>query len=138
MWKRVRYFSVAVTDLDSAIRRYQDLFGLQVMRPAHQTRWGFRAVLLGNGQDFQVELIQPTDPSSALARFMRERAYPTNPHGEGVYMLGVEVDDLEGAVRRVEQAGGRVSRDPASPHQAWVHPTSAHFAFIELSQAGAD
>ena len=39
--------------------------------------------MIGNGGDRMVEVIQPTDPDSALSRFMKERAIPSNPSGEG-------------------------------------------------------
>ena len=36
MFKGIRYFSVAVTNLDEAIERYEKLFGLQVMTPPNE------------------------------------------------------------------------------------------------------
>ena len=133
--QRIRLFSVAVADLDKAIEQYQKLFGLQVMSPTNETQFGFKAAILGNGERPFVELITPFDPDSPLARFMRERAYPSNPHGEGVYVLNIEVDDVAKAAQQVKDEGGRVTQIGERSNAVWVHPTSTHFAFIELTQA---
>ena len=134
MLKRLRYFSVAVADLEAAVKTYQDLFGLEQMRPINETRWGFRATMMGNGDQSMIELLQPTDPDSAAARFMRERSNPLNPHGEGLYLVSFEVDDLEQAIEQIRAAGGRVVTEEASPNAAWVHPLSTHYVLIELMQ----
>ena len=47
MFKGIRYFSVAVTNLDEAIERYEKLFGLQVMTPQ---RAPFRVHIRNPGQ----------------------------------------------------------------------------------------
>ena len=135
MLNNIRLFSVAVADLDQAVERYQNLFGLEVMSPVHETQFGFKAAILGNGERSFVELISPVDPESPLSRFMRERSYASNPNGEGVYVLNIEVDNLEEAVQRVKDQGGRVTQVGDRSNAAWVHPTSTNFAFIELVQA---
>jgi len=132
MWKNIRYFSVAVTNLDEGIRLYQDMFGLKQMTPIAETRWGFRRAMMGDGQKSFLEIIEPTGPNSALARFMKERSRPENPHGEGVYLIGVEVDDFEGTIKHIRDRGGKVAQEPESPDMAWVHPLTTSFAFIEL------
>ncbi len=38
MWKNIRYFSVAVTNLDEGIKLYEDMFGLKQMTPIHETQ----------------------------------------------------------------------------------------------------
>ena len=100
MFKRIRYFSIAVTDLDEAVAKYEKLFGLKLMSEPNVQRWGFKGVMIGNGEDRMVEVIQPTDPDSALSRFMKERAIPSNPNGEGIYLVSIEVDDIKETVNR--------------------------------------
>lgn len=132
MFKGIRYFSVAVTDLEKAIKTYTEVLGLEQMTPVRETRWGFRNTMMGYGGQSFIELISPSDPSSALARFMKERAIPSNPNGEGIYLVGVEVEDLPKALEKAKAAGGRITQEADSPNAAWVHPTSTHFAFMEL------
>ena len=135
MWKNIRYFSVAVTSIDEGIKLYQDMFGLKQMTPVRETRWGFRATMMGDGEKSLLEIIEPATPDSALARFMKERSRPENPHGEGVYLVGVDVDDFEGTIKNICDLGGKVSQEPDSRDMAWVHPLSAKFAFIELHRS---
>ena len=134
MFQNVRYFSVAVPNLEEAMERYEKLFGLKPMSEPREQRWGFKGVMMGAGEARIVELVQPSDPTSALARFMKERSYPSNPNGEGIYLVSVAVDDIGKAVQQIKDGGGRVTQVEESPNVAWVHPTSSNFAFIELTQ----
>ena len=61
--------------------------------------------MMGDGQKAFIEIIEPTNPNSALSRFMEERARPQNPHGEGVYIIGVDVDDLEATIKNIRYFG---------------------------------
>lgn len=135
MWKNIRYFSVAVTNIDDGIKLYQDMFGLKQMTPISDTRWGFRATMMGDGETSFVEIVQPINSNSALARFMKERSRPENPHGEGVYLIGIEVDDLEATIKRIRDQGGKVAQEPESPDLAWAHPLTMRYAFFELHRS---
>jgi len=48
-----------------------------------------------------IELIQPSAPDSSLGRFKKERAIQSNPNGERVYMVSIEVDDIKKAVQQI-------------------------------------
>jgi predicted enzyme related to lactoylglutathione lyase len=132
--KKLSYFSVAVTDLEESIKQYEDLLGLKQMTEIVDTRWGFRNAMLGNGEEAWIELISPSDENSALARHMRERSRPQNPDGEGIYLVGFDVDDIEEVVTNVKDKGGRIAQEDESPKSAWVHPLSMRYAFIELNE----
>lgn len=139
MITRIRYFSVGVRDLAEGVITYQKRFGLVQASPLGDTRWGFRNANLGSGTGTLIEIVSPNTPNSALARFMDERVHPElNPKGEGPYLVGIEVDDLEETIARVERNGGKVTREPQSPHMAWPHPTSTAMTFFELHAARSD
>ena len=65
---------------------------------------------------------------------MKERAIPSNPNGEGIYLVSIEVDDIKETVKQIQEQGGRVTMDEQSSNTAWVHPTSSNFAFMEITQ----
>jgi len=132
MLKNIRYFSVAVTSINEGIKLYQDMFGLKQMTPVSDTRWGFKATMMGDGEKSLLEIIEPTDPNSPVARHMKERSRSQNPDGEGVYIIGVDVDDLDATIINIRDRGGRVTQDPELPDMAWVHPLTTKYAFIEL------
>lgn len=137
MIKGLRYFSVAVRDLDEALGIYRDMLGMKQRTDVRQTQWGFENIMVGDDEKNMVELIHVTDPNSALARFMNSRKNKDNPEGEGLYLVSLEVDDLAKAVADIRAKGGRVI-DQGTPNTAWVHPLSTRMAFLELYEAPKD
>ena len=114
--------SVVVRDLDSALERFTRLFGLKVHRQGESKEFGFKNAILPIGIG-HIELLQPTDPTKHVARFLEK-------HGEGVYLVGFEVKDIPTAVSHLRAQGVRV--DHRRPDLAWVHPRDAHGVFVEL------
>jgi methylmalonyl-CoA/ethylmalonyl-CoA epimerase len=114
--------SVVVRDLDAAAARFTRLFDLKVQRRDESERFGFRNAILPTGIG-HIELLQPTDPTKAVGRFLERR-------GEGVYLVGFECADIPGAVRTLRAEGVQV--DSPRPDLAWVHPREAHGLFVEL------
>lgn len=82
--------SVVVRDLDKAVERFTRLFGLKVHRRGTSEEFGFKNAILPTGIG-HIELLQPTDPTKPVARFLEK-------HGEGVYLVGFEVEDIPTAV----------------------------------------
>lgn len=116
--------SIVVRDLEQALARYQRLFGLAVHRRGESREFGFVNAILPTGIG-HIELLQPTDPTKPIARFL-------DRHGEGVYLVGFECRDIPGAVARLRAEGVRV--DDRRPDFAWVHPADCHGVFVELRQ----
>ena len=80
-----------------------------------------------------IELLEPQDPQSSVARFLSTR-------GPGIHHLAFEVPDIEQALARARQAGMRqVGEGPrAGAHGtrvAFIYPASAHGVLVELVQA---
>ncbi len=115
--------SVAVKNLDEAVERYTSLFGLKVHRRGESKEFGFINAILPTGIG-HIELLQPIDSTSAVARFLEK-------NGEGVYLVGFEVEDIPGAVEQLAAKGARVSARPEGS-VAWVHPREANGVFVEL------
>ena len=114
--------SVVVRDLDGAVERFTRLFGLKVHRRGTSEEFGFKNAILPIGIG-HIELLQPTDPTKHVARFLEK-------HGEGVYLVGFEVEDIPKAVSHLRAEGVRV--DHRRPDLAWVHPRDTHGVFVEL------
>ena len=114
--------SVVVRDLDEAIARFTKVFGLRLHKRGESKEFGFKNAILPTGIG-HIELLQPTDPTKPVGRFL-------DKHGEGVYLVGFECQDVPGAVAKLRADGVRVD----SPKQdiAWVHPREAHGLFVEL------
>jgi methylmalonyl-CoA/ethylmalonyl-CoA epimerase len=119
--------SVVVRDLEAAIERFTQLFGLKVDRRSESKEFGFKNAILPTGIG-HIELLQPTDATKAIGRFLEK-------HGEGVYLVGFEVKDIPGAVSHLRGQGVQVDhRRPSSPDGeiAWIHPRQTCGLFVEL------
>ncbi|HEU5322305.1 MAG TPA: VOC family protein, partial [Methylomirabilota bacterium] len=107
---------------EAAVARYTTLFGLTVHRRGESREFGFVNAILPLGAG-HIELLQPTDPDKAVGRFLAR-------HGEGVYLVGFECQDIPGAVKRLRAQGAQV--DDRRADFAWVHPREANGVFVEL------
>ena len=136
MFERIAYFQHAVRDLEEAMGVYADLLGMEETRGVNDwhDRWGLRSVRVGNEGRDAVELLEATDPERPLAQFMAGRANDDNPLGEGIYGIGIEVDDLAAVIENAQANGVRVIVDPESQGVAWIHPLSTRGALLELVQ----
>ena len=114
--------SVVVRDLDEAIARFTKLYGLRVHHRGESKEFGFKNAILPTGIG-HIELLQPTDPNKAVGKFLER-------HGEDVYLVGFECQDIPGSVAKLRGEGVRV--DNPKPDIAWVHPRESHGLFVEL------
>jgi methylmalonyl-CoA epimerase len=90
-----------------------------------------RIAFLGVGES-KIELVEPTDPSTGVARFLESR-------GEGFHHVCLEVADLAAELRRlagdgVELIDGAPRRGAEGP-VAFIHPRACHGVLVELIEA---
>jgi len=120
---------IAVKNLDEAVARMEHVLGLQVQERAvneiQKVSWAWLPM-----GDSILELIAPTAPDSRVARFLEQR-------GEGLYLLGVSVENLEQATTRLAQAGVEVLYPEPKPFpggrkQNFIHPRDLHGVLLEL------
>jgi hypothetical protein len=132
---RFKHYTVAVHDLDEAVANHQSRFGMQpIGERAFNGIGRFDFQPMGYDGNVLLHLIQPQTDESPIAKLMKERVNPFNPHGEGIYLLAYDCDDVEAFCQQIEANGGRVNRAPNTTN-AWVHPTSSDFVLMELFQA---
>ena len=127
----LKNYTVAGHDLDEAIENHSKRFGMQKVGDRGFNDVGkFDFQAMGYGDTTLLLLCQPTD-ESPIAKLMSERQNAFNPHGEGMYLIAYETDDVDTFCKQVEENGGRVTRIPGAAN-AWVHPTSSHFVLMEI------
>ena len=125
---RLAHIGVIVRRVDAACSLYARLGLRQAGRvafPQENIRIAFIPV-----EGAQIELMETLEPGGPLHRFLAAR-------GEGIHHLAFEVPDLEEALARVREAGGRLidetpRRGSEGTKVAFIHPTSAHGVLIEL------
>ena len=128
---RVHHVAVVVRDLDAALGFYRDTLGLPVELvlsvPDDRVRIGFLPV-----GESKVELVEPTDDTTGVARFLASR-------GEGFHHVCFEVPDLAAALDGLADQGveliDRAPRAGADGPVAFIHPRSAHGVLVELVEA---
>ena len=101
MLKRVHHINFVVHDLEAAVRKYQQLFGLDNCEYLEHPHRPVKTARFRIGESWIV-LLQPLDSESPPARHLQQ-------HGEGFFLISYEVDDLEKAMNRVENHGVRFS-----------------------------
>jgi len=126
------HLGIAVPSLAEAVKLYEDILGLKVsgyeVIPEEKTR----VAMLPVG-DSRIELMEPQEPNSPIARFLAK-------HGPGLHHICLRVPDLAAAVARLQQNGVKlVNPEPgvgAGGHRyVFVHPSSAGGVLLELVQA---
>ena len=84
--------------------------------------------------DVALEILEPMDAESPVARFLTRR-------GEGLHHVCFAVDDIYAEMRRLAGAGFQlIDGAPRRGHGglvAFVHPRSAHGVLVELLQRDA-
>ena len=132
MAQHLNHVAIAVEDMDEALDMYGGLFGLDPSEVEDVEDQGVRAALLQVGGS-QLELIQPLDTESGVARFIERR-------GPGLHHVCFEVDGLQGALDRLDAEEG-VQLIDRSPRRglagmiAFLHPRSTGGTLIELVEA---
>ncbi len=126
---KIDHLGVAVRSLDAAIEFYRDGLGLPVRHRGVVEHEAVEVAMLPAG-DARIELLEPTAPTSAIARFLEKR-------GEGLHHIAMEVDDLEAAVERLRQQGRRLVTDEIQTgaegyRYVFVHPASSGGVLLEL------
>lgn len=130
--RHLNHVAIAVEDMDEALGMYGDLFGLDPSEVEDVADQGVRAALLKVGGS-QVELIQPLDTESGVAKFIERR-------GPGLHHVCFEVDGLQGALDSLDEK--QVQLIDRNPRQglagmiAFLHPRSTGGTLIELVEAG--
>jgi methylmalonyl-CoA/ethylmalonyl-CoA epimerase len=123
------HIGIAVRSLDAA-KIYESL-GLTIEHTEIVASQGVRTAFLSVG-DSNLELLEPTGPESAIAKFIEKR-------GEGIHHICLRVDDIETHLARLKSAGYRLINEHPVPgahgcRVAFLHPAAGNGVLIELSE----
>ena len=125
----LHHVAIAVPSLESALPFYTDALGMRAGRPHDLVGQAVRAVFVESAGS-RLELIEPTDPASGVARFLAERGRPTLHH------VCYEVADLERALAELGESGveliDRSPRDGLEGRIAFLHPRASGGVLVEL------
>ena len=126
--KKINHVAIVVENIDDALTFWRDQLGLSLDHienvPSQESKVAF--IPIGDGE---VELVEPTNPESSLARYLEKR-------GEGMHHLCIEVEDIEEALKNLVEKGVRlIDQEPKElpgRKMAFIHPQAANGVLVEL------
>jgi methylmalonyl-CoA/ethylmalonyl-CoA epimerase len=125
----LHHVAIAVPRIADALPFFRDTLGLTAERVRELADQHVRAVFLGDAKQ-RIELLEPTDAESGVARFVAEHAKPTLHH------VCYVVDDLAGTLDRLERDGvelvDHAPRRGAEGMVAFIHPRASGGVLVEL------
>ncbi len=127
----IDHLGIAVKSIEQALPFYRDLLSLPA--PTRETVEQEKvnvAMLPLNGP--RIELLEASDPTSVIAKFIEKR-------GEGIHHIALKVPDLAATVERLRAEGAKLLNEPrqgAGGHTyVFVHPSSTGGVLLELIQS---
>ena len=131
--KRIDHVAIVVRDLDASLRFYRDILGIQPSRVLDFPQEGVKIAFLPMGGlgGSEIELLEPTDPETGVARFLEKR-------GEGLHHICLEVPDIDRALAELQGEGAPVldqtPRQTAEGRGIFIHPKGTSGVLLELVQ----
>jgi methylmalonyl-CoA epimerase len=130
---RVDHIAIAVRDSAQAVRLYTEVLGYRAQPASEVASEATRVTIIEAGET-RIELVEPTEPDSAVGRFLEKR-------GEGIHHVCLEVPSLQMAVERLQTAGYELANaTPRVGHGGrkfiFIHPKAANGVLVELYEAG--
>ena len=131
MIRKIDHVGIAVQDLEKQTAFYRDVLGLEFEGFEDLPERSLRIGVFNVG-GVRIELLQPTTPDSAVAKFIEKS-------GEGIHHLAFTVDDAADELERLTAAG--VQTIDAKPRPgaggaqvAFLHPKSTFRVLMELCE----
>lgn len=132
--KGLDHVAIAVKDLDAAVAYYVEVLGFAPPELEVVEDQKVKTAIFGHGLG-RIELISPTEPGTAVAKFLEKR-------GDGLHHVCVEVEDLVATLASLKARGAQLideaPRIGAGGAQiAFIHPRGALGVLTELRQGPA-
>ena len=131
MIKKIDHIAIAVKNMDEALQLYDNLFGIKPCKVETIPHQGIKAALLSMGEGTEIELLEPIDSQSSVAKFLENR-------GEGIHHICLEVEDVDRELDILANKGVQLIDKKGRPGLAgkvgFLHPKSTKGVMIELAQ----
>jgi methylmalonyl-CoA epimerase len=126
----IDHLGIAVDSIEESLGFYRDVLGMQISARETVPHERVNVAMLPAGES-RIELLEPTDPDSSIAKFLGKR-------GPGLHHVAIRVDDLAASVEKLKATGAWLlneARAGAGGHTyVFIHPSSAGGVLLELIQ----
>jgi methylmalonyl-CoA/ethylmalonyl-CoA epimerase len=131
MLLHIEHIGIAVRSLPDANALYTQLLGVAPYKEESVASEHVNTSFFKTGET-KIELLQASDPSSAIAKFIEKK-------GEGVHHIAFEVSDILAEMARLKAEGFvLLNEEPKKGADnkliCFIHPKSAHGVLVELCQ----
>lgn len=129
--KRIEHLGIAVKDLDESVKVYTALLGKEAYKYEEVKSESVKTAFFQVGES-KIELLQATDPSSAIAKYLEKNK-------NGFHHVAFEVEDIEEEISRLVNEGFQMihnePKDGADNKRiAFLHPKSSDGLLVEICQ----
>ena len=130
----LHHVAIVVASIDEARKTYVDVLGFSADEVEHVADQKVNVLVCRAGTQ-RIELVEPASSDSPVTKFLEKR-------GGGLHHLAYRVDDLSGALERLEAAGLRLIDKSPRPGAhgtqiAFIHPSATGGVLTELVQEPA-
>lgn len=128
---KLDHVGIAVKNLDETLKFYQDVLGLDLADTEIVEEQKVKVAFLPVG-DTEVELLESTADDGPIAKYIER-------NGEGVQHLAFLVEDIEEAIKDMQDKGMRMIDEmprygAGGAKIAFMHPKSSYRVLVELCQ----
>ena len=124
---KLRQCVFVTKDLESSREELCDILGIEVAyRDPGVAKWGLVNVVCPTGHDF-LEIVTPFQEGTSAGRYIERR------HGDGGYMVIIQVDDAKAERKRVTDLGIRAVAQKDLPEYQYTHFHPADTSGVLLS-----
>jgi methylmalonyl-CoA/ethylmalonyl-CoA epimerase len=126
--KDIRQVVYIVKDMEQALSRVDELYGLQPTNRLELHGVDAAYMPVGNGDTF-LEIVSPIDPEHPNQRRL-ERG------GEGIFLVIFDVYNMDEAIEHATNGGSQITMtdDWGDFRLAWLHPRTTNGAFFQFAQ----
>ncbi|MBU0558779.1 MAG: methylmalonyl-CoA epimerase [Bacteroidota bacterium] len=127
----IEHIGIAVKDLDSAIKFYEDVLGLKCYSVEEVKDQKVKTAFFKIGQT-KIELLESTVPDGPIGKFIEKK-------GEGIHHLAFHVNGLQSALNDAQNKEIQlIDKNPRKGAEgldiAFLHPKSTNGVLIELCE----
>lgn len=131
MIRKIEHLGFAVKDIKSSIQTYETLLGTSCYKIEEVVSEHVITAFFQVGES-KIELLQATDPSSAIAKYLEKK-------GGGIHHIAFDVDDIYAEIERLTKEEFQLIH--VTPKEgadnkliAFLHPKSTDGILVELCQ----
>lgn len=129
--KHIEHIGIAVKSIEIARKYYEEMLGLSCYAIEEVKDQKVKTAFFKIG-DTKIELLEPTDPESPVAKFIEKR-------GEGIHHIAFAVKDIESSIEELQTKGVQmIDQKPRMGaeglHIAFLHPKSSLGVLTEICE----